>query len=201
MHLEAATETDTIDSGEHSDEPIEADIASASDTDEPVKTTTDITQPSYETPETLAETPEDSEEAFELLPLPTQITAEHSEIQADEETQTTIEPMEQSVEADQYNSEHSEQHTAEVVSDHTETSQELVMQADVSEDSEPSAPVFQDVPSHTNFTGEEETGPGSATRDTESALLHTERTAIAKAQNRPRPRTRKKSNRASVEKR
>jgi 2-desacetyl-2-hydroxyethyl bacteriochlorophyllide A dehydrogenase len=59
--------------------------------------------------------------------------------------------------------------------------------------------VAQDVLPPPDSIMEKETDTISATENPENALLHTDRPPIAKVQNRPRPRTRKKNNRGSVE--
>jgi hypothetical protein len=104
----------------------------------------------------------------------------------------------QSVDIDQYNFEHSAQYSRENLPDPSEEYAEFTIQ---SEFPEPDAQIAEKVLSAPDLAIQTETDAGDATDDTENALLHIEGSSITKAQNRPRPRTRKKNNRTSVEKR
>lgn len=204
MRPEVATEADAIEPMKQPEDRVETDDEPPAILPEKSVSQEDETRTEPETEVHLAaaaETAQDSEEAFDFPLLPVQEKTEHSEIPLDDVAQAAIEPVEQSADTEQYNSAQSEQNIAEVPSDPSEMSEELAAQPDTFEHPEPSTPVAQDRPPHTDSIEEEKIGTGSATRDTENALLHTEGQLIAKAQNRPRPRTRKKNNRASVEKR
>ncbi len=107
----------------------------------------------------------------------------------------TFEPAE----TEEYNPEYAEEYIADITPEPAETSEELTLQAETSEFPEP--PIAQEASSPPDSAIEEKTDAGNATRGTENTLLHTEGPTIVKVQNRPRPRTRKKNNRTSVEKR
>ena len=79
--------------------------------------------------------------------------------------------------------------------------EESATEVSIAELPEISLPVTQDVATPADSAMEKETDRINATENPENALLHTDGSPIAKVQNRPRPRTRKKNNRTSVERR
>ena len=199
-HADEPSDADTILPID-AEEPFEASTASPIEVEEPSNETVDILEPSDETTEPSAEIVQDSDETL-LLPLVSAEEAiEYSETQTDEVAQATPEPVNQEAEDAQYNSEHSEEQVAESAASPAETSEKLTAQTDAPELLEPVAPIVQEVSYPPDSAIEEKTDADNATRETEKALLHTEEPTITKVQNRSRPRTRKKSNRASVEKR
>ncbi|MBV9614607.1 MAG: zinc-binding dehydrogenase, partial [Ktedonobacteraceae bacterium] len=201
LYPETTIETPTIKSEEHVDEPAEVEIASTTNIEEPSEAPIEIL-PTDETPETSPEAVLDSDATFQLPSVSPQEATEHSNVQIDEVAQPTLESGEQPVDVDQYNSESSEQHAVEVPSEVAETSEEFALQPGASSElADSTTPAVQDTPAPSDVADGKETGTHSATGGTEKTLLHTERPTIVKTQNRPRPRTRKKNNRASVEKR
>jgi hypothetical protein len=177
---------------------VKTDSISLSDTEEPSETTANIMQDANEADETSTGMAQDSN----TLQLPSaQEVSEPSAAKTDEVTQATLESVKQPIDTDTYNFEYSEEYFAGVLVDSSTVLEKLATEQSISEFSEPSTPVTQDVPPPSDSAMEKETGTISATEDTENALLHTEGSPIAKVQNRPRPRTRKKNNRTSVENR
>jgi 2-desacetyl-2-hydroxyethyl bacteriochlorophyllide A dehydrogenase len=181
----------------------------------------------YETPETFIDAEPDSAEAFELPSVFTEDATEFSDTQTTFEEPPTREFDAQSVDIDQYNFEHSEHYilsadaqavdvdqydfehsehyTRENLPDPSEEYAEFLMQPEASEFfPEPAPQIAEEALSTPDLAIKDEIDAGDATDGTENALLPIEGlegSPIAKAQNRPRPRTRKKNNRASVEKR
>ena len=199
------------------EEPSEASITSPTEVQEPSKVRADMLHSTHEEPETSTE----NDATFQLPSVHVQQAVEYS----DEVTSVTLEPFEadqydpeyseefvasdqydpeyseEFVASDQYDPEYSEEFVAESTPDPSETSEELTIQPDPSEFLEPATPIVQEALYPPDLAIEGKTDAGNATRETENTLLPIEEPTIAKVQNRPRPRTRKKSNRASVEKR
>jgi 2-desacetyl-2-hydroxyethyl bacteriochlorophyllide A dehydrogenase len=152
---------------------------------------------------------QDSLEEETILPL--QESATQSEPTTTEtliEEPTTHEFDAQLVDIDQYNFEHSEHYTEENLPDPSEEYAEFIMQPEAAEFFPELAPqIAEEALPTPDLAIKDEIDAEDATDKTENALLSVEGleglegSPIAKAQNRPRPRTRKKNNRASVEKR
>jgi 2-desacetyl-2-hydroxyethyl bacteriochlorophyllide A dehydrogenase len=150
------------------------DISLPSAEEEPSTTTTDIMQVVDGTDETSTEIALD-DDILQLTPAQ--------------------EAPEYSVEIPQETTEYS----VDVPIDSSFSSEESAIEPSIAELLEISIPVAQDVPPSTDSVMEHETDTISATENPKNALLHTDGPPIAKVQNRPRPRTRKKNNRTSVE--
>ena len=144
------------------------------------------------------------------VPLPTSeepSTTTFDTVQADETGEIATEMTQDSdalqLPAVQEDSEHSsiDVPTEDVSTDATFFMEEPATEASVAELPEIARLDAQDGPPPADFVMEKETDTISATENPENALLHTDGSSTVKVQSRARPRTRKKNNRTSVEKR
>jgi 2-desacetyl-2-hydroxyethyl bacteriochlorophyllide A dehydrogenase len=153
-------------------------------------TTDDISLPATEEEPSVTET--------DIMQVTDETDGTSTEIAEDGDTLQLTSPqeaIEHSVEIQQEATEHS----VEIPIDSSFFSEESATEQSIPEQPETSLPITPDVLPPADSVLEKETDAISATENPENALLHTERPPIAKVQNRPRPRTRKKNNRSSVE--
>jgi threonine dehydrogenase-like Zn-dependent dehydrogenase len=209
VSLETTPAPSTSKPENHADEPVVNDEISLpaeepeNHTDEPVvndEISLLVEEPSTTTVDTLQVIDEPVIDDDTLLPVieePSTIAT--NTIQADEISETAPEMPQNSDALQLPAAQEASEHSIDVPTDTYFFSEESATEASMAELPEIALPDAQDVPPSADFVIEKETDPMSATENPGNALLHTDRPPIAKIQNRPRPRTRKKNNRTSVE--
>ena len=179
--------TATVNTPQVVDEQVSAEDASLPAIEEPSTTTTNTILADGE--------PVSADEIS--LPDEEPSTKATNTIQPDEIGEITTEMAQDSDTLQSLATQEASEHSIDVPTDASFFSEESATES--SELPEMSFPAAQDVPWPADSVIENETDTINATENPGNALLHTDGPSIAKIQNRPRPRTRKKNNRTSVE--